>query len=151
MTISPTRRQKPLEAGPVRQAIHALVTLAGWGLFLWWWWLVMQRVSRDEMTFTAWFIALSLVAIVLSTVLWSFHNMRLFRRKGPRTHLRDAGPDLTHDTVGRPVDLPAVPETCLSAREIVIRIEDGHKVYATTGPSQPTLRTLPGGARGEVA
>jgi len=141
----------PLESGPIRQAIHILFIIAGWCLFVWWWWLVLQRVSRTEIEFTGWFIALSLVVIVLSTSLWAFHNVRLFRRKGPRQKLREVTTDLTHDTVGRPVDMPALPEECLTAREIMIRIENGTKVYRAMGPSRPALRVLEPGGSGEVA
>lgn len=151
MPSSPPRRTEPLVAGPIRQAVHTLVTLLGWCLFIWWWWIVMQRVDRAQVEFTAWFIALSLVVIVLTTALWAFHNVRLFRRRGPRVTLREVDTAHTHDTIGRPVDMPIVAEDCLTSREVVIRIEDGKKVYRTPGPSKPTLRVVDGGASGEVA
>lgn len=151
MPTPPASRTGPLESGPVRQVIHIVFIIAGWCLFVWWWWLVMQRVSRAEMEFTGWFIALSLVVIVLSTSLWAFHNVRLFRRKGPRQNLRVVTADLTHDTVGRPVDMPEVAEECLTSREIVIRIEGDKKVYRSAGPGRPVLRVLEPGASGEVA
>lgn len=151
MSASPPDRRQPIEAGPARQASHALVTLLGWGLFIWWWWIVLQRVDRAEIELTVWFLALSIVGIVLATALWAFHNVRLFRRKGRRSSLREFVADYSHDTVGRPVDLPFVAEECLTSREIVIRIEDGKKVYRTPGPSKPKTLVVDGGTAGEVA
>lgn len=151
MTTTSSSRQRPLESGPVRQALHTLFTIAGWCLFLWWWYLVLQRVSRAEIEFTGWFIALSLAVIVLTTALWAFHNVRIFRRKGPRQKLREVATDLTHDSVGRPVYMPIVADECLTSREIVIRIEDGKKVYRTPGPGTPTLRVVDSTKPGEVA
>ncbi|MEQ1831581.1 MAG: hypothetical protein ABL977_00895 [Candidatus Eisenbacteria bacterium] len=133
----------PVVAGPVRRAWHTLVALAGWVLFIYWWWIVFQRVSRDEVRWTLWFIGLALAAIVLSTALWAAHNLRVWKRKGPRIQLRDITPDFSHDTIGRRVDLPGVPEDCRTAAVVVVRIEDGAKVYRPLPPR--------GGAPGRTA
>lgn len=132
MTSPPPHAREPIQAGPVRSAFHALVVFGGWVLFVYWWWLVYQRVSPAEIRFTMWFIALSLVAIVLVTMLWAVHNVRLFRGKTARTNVRAVHQDSSHDTIGRPVGMPAVPEECVTASLIVVRIEDGSKVYRPT-------------------
>src|SRR5690349_14935307 len=121
--------RQPLRGGPGRRAFHSLVALAGWVLFVYWWWLVLQRVTRTEVRFTLWFIVLALVVIVVATMLWAFHNVRLFRRKGARRQVPVATQDSSHDSIGRPVGMPAVPEECRTASLIVVRIEDGSKVY----------------------
>ena len=132
MSSPPIRSNQPLQAGRARRALHTLVSLAGWALFFYWWWLVLRRVAPAEVQFSLWFITISLVAIVLITALWAFHNVRLFRRKGARTRVTPAVQDSSRDSVGRPVGMPAVPEECLSASLILVRIEDGTKVYRPT-------------------
>lgn len=132
MTSPPPQPRQPLQAGRIRRAFHTLVALAGWVLFVYWWWLVFRRVSPTEIRFTLWFIAISFAAIVLVTALWAVHNVRLFRGKPARTHLKLVREDSSHDSIGRPVGMPAMPEECVTASLIVVRIEDGAKVYRPT-------------------
>jgi cytoskeletal protein RodZ len=134
------RSREPLRASPIRRVLHTLIAVAGWVLFGYWWWLVMQRVSQAEVRFTAWFVAIALVVIVLVTALWASHNLRLFKRKGPRTQLRPSAHDGSRDTIGRPVGMPAVPDEYRSASLIVVRIEDGIKVYRPTITRQTPQR-----------
>jgi hypothetical protein len=145
MTAPPPSSLQPIVAGPVRRAFHTLVSLAGWVLFVYWWWIVFRRVSPVEVRFTMWFIGLALVAIVLSTALWAAHNVRVFRRKGPRTKLREIAEDYSHDTVGRRVDMPGVPGDCASAPLVIIRIVDGAKVYRLVPPTRNSARPSPSG------
>jgi hypothetical protein len=125
---TPTKRE-PQQAEPSRRALHAVIAIAGWIVFGYWWWLVFRRVNATEVRYTVWFLGVALFVIVLVTALWALHNKMLFRRLGPRTKLRDVAEDFSRDTVGRPVDMPAVPEECLTADVIVIRIEGHTKVY----------------------
>ncbi len=130
---SPTpASREPIQAGPALRAFHTLVAVGGWVLFVYWWWLVFQRVSDAELRYTFWFVGIALVVIVSVTALWAFHNVRLFRNRAVRTRVRTVHEDFSHDTVGRPVGMPAVPEECLTASVIVVRIEDGTKVYRPT-------------------
>lgn len=125
---APAKRE-PVQADAPRRALHAVIALAGWGVFGYWWWLVFRRVNATEVRYTIWFLGVALVVIVLVTALWALHNKMLFRRLGPRTKLREVQEDFSRDTVGRPVDMPAVPEECLTADVIVIRIDGQTKVY----------------------
>ena len=119
----------PFLATPLRRAWHTLVAAAGWVLFAWWWWLVFQRVSDAEVRFTIVFVAVSLAAIVVLTVAWAIHNVRIFRRKGPRRAPAAAPPEPTRDTVGRELRLPGLPEACRTAPMVTIRVDGGTKIY----------------------
>jgi hypothetical protein len=123
----------------LRRVLHALIALAGWGLFGYWWWLVARRVSQQEIRFTVILIAIALVVIVALTAAWAMHNVRIFRARGARKSLREVTQDLSHDTVGRQVRLPAVPEECRSAPVVRVRLEGGSKLYvpATAGDASP--------------
>ena len=127
----------PFRAAPARRALHALIALAGWVLFLYWWWLVARRVSQQEIRYTVVFIAIALVVIVGLTAVWAFHNVRIFRKRGARRRVREVTPDLSHDSVGREVRLPVVPGDCRTATIVAVRIQDGVKVYAPGGGARP--------------
>jgi hypothetical protein len=119
----------PLQAGPVRRVFHALVTLAGWALFVYWWWIVFHRVSRHDVRFTVLFIVISLAIIVLATLAWAWHNLRIFKRRGPRTHVRETTPDFSHDGVGRAVAFPTGSLDRHTAPVVYVRFSGEDKSY----------------------
>ena len=129
MANDPAQPKCPLHAGPSRRAFHTLVAIAGWALFVYWWWLVVQRVSAHEIRFTLLVIGIALGVILVLTALWVVHNVRIFRIRGPRQQMRSVAQDSSHDTVGRNVQFPEVPEDCLSAAVVHVRIRDGVKLY----------------------
>jgi len=130
MAEAPRQPQPPVHGGPIRRTFHALIAFAGWVLFVYWWWIVARRVSADEVRFTALFIGIALVAIVGLTAIWALHNVRIFKVRGPRRSLRPVDDDLSHDSVGREVLLPTLPEECRTAPVVAVRIRDGFKVYS---------------------
>ena len=127
----------PLQASPARRVLHTLIAIAGWVLFVYWWWLVFLRVSRHEIRFTVLFIVLSLLAIVLTTSLWAWHNVRIHRRKGPRTRVRETSPDFSHDRVGRAVVFDAATADVRSAPVVRLHCEPTGKRYSTAASVPP--------------
>ena len=147
MPESTPEKREPIQAGPVRRVLHTVVALAGWVVFVYWWWLVFRRVNDTEVRYTLWFIAIALFVIVFVTALWAVHNLVVFRRRGPRTKVREVQEDFSHDSVGRPVNMPQVPHECLTSEVVVVRIADGTKIYdpvASTGttPVPSRLRVV---------
>ena len=132
----------PRQAGPARRAFHALITLGGWLLFGYWWWIVFHRVSGHEVRFTALFIAASLAIIVLATLAWAWHNLRIFKRRGPRTHVRETTPDFSHDGVGRTVAFGGGALDRQSAPVVYVRFTDAGKAYEFA-PWLPPRAALP--------
>jgi hypothetical protein len=143
MANDPAQPRLPIHAGPSRRAFHTLVSLAGWALFAYWWWLVAQRVSAHEIRFTLLVIGIALGVILVLTALWVLHNIRIFRVRGPRQQMRPVTQDSSRDTVGRNVRFPALPEDCLSAAIVDVRIREGVKIYlpaaASGGPAVPAV------------
>ncbi len=129
MTDRPSPIPDPIEAGPARKVLHVLITIVGWLLFLYWWWLVFHRVSRQEVRFTALFIAISLAIIVLVTLAWAWHNLRIFKRRGPRQNNREAKADFSHDGVGRNVVYPPGGIDLKTAPVVRVRFVEGEKRY----------------------
>ena len=133
MTDRPTLIPKPIEAGPARKVLHALITIVGWLLFLYWWWIVFHRVSGQEVRFTALFIVISLAIIVLVTLAWAWHNLRIFKRRGARQHNRDTQADFSHDGVGRNVVYPVGGIDLKTAPVVRVRFIEGEKRYELLG------------------
>ena len=129
MPGSTPEKREPLQAEPLRRIFHTVIAVAGWVLFLYWWWLVFRRVNDTEVSYTLWFIAIALYIIVAVTVVWALHNVLIFRRRGPRTKVREVQEDFSRDTVGRPVNMPKLSQECLDADVVVVRIADGTKIY----------------------
>jgi uncharacterized membrane protein len=129
MTDRPNPNTPPIVAGPARRVFHTLLAIAGWAVFIYWWWIVFHRVSRHEVRFTAVFIAISLAVIVLATLAWAWHNLRIFERKGPRTAIRDTKHEFTHDGVGRPVSFPPGGPDRTTAPVIYVRWTEEGKRY----------------------
>ena len=50
MAETPDNSIVPEQASPARRVFHTLIAIAGWALFIYWWWLVVQHVSRQEIT-----------------------------------------------------------------------------------------------------
>src|SRR5205085_6706648 len=119
----------PITAGPVRRTFHALISLAGWALFVYWWWIVFHRVSGSEIRFTLVFIALSLVGVVLATLGWAWHNLRIFERKGPRRQIREATSPFNRDGVGRAVTYSAIGPDRRMAPVVYVRLAGEGKRY----------------------
>lgn len=147
MTAPRSSVEPPAQASPSRRVLHTLIALAGWVLFVYWWWLVFRRVSRNEIRFTALFIVISLAAVVLITAAWAYHNLQVFRRKGPRTHVREVEPDFSRDGVGHGVAFTAPGDMLRSAPVIHVRMVDQDKMYvATRRLAAPSA--APGGVAG---
>ena len=119
----------PTQASPPRRVAHLLVALAGWVLFVYWWFLVLGRVSLEEVRLTGLFIVLTLLVTVMLTVAWSFHNLRIWKRRGPRLRVREAADAFAHDRLGRDLVTEGPPEGLKRDALIVVRIEPGQKTY----------------------
>jgi hypothetical protein len=118
----------------LRRIAHLALAFAGWFVFSWWWWLVIGRVSRDEVRYTVLFVGLTLVVCVGLTGLWAFHNLRLFRRRGPRTHVRTTSESYTHDRRGREIEFEAPLERLRLEPQVWITIDEDRKRYDSTVP-----------------
>jgi hypothetical protein len=105
------------------------VALAGWTLFVYWWWLVLGRASRTEIVYTAVFIGVTTVIVVLVTAGWAVHNKRLHRRSPPRDQVRVVHEDYSRDTLGRGVTFVGGAERVKSEPHVQVVVSENHKVY----------------------
>jgi len=119
----------PTEASAGRRVFHTVIALAGWALFFYWWSVVFAHTSFSEVRFTVIFVLLSLVATIAITGLWVFHNLAIFKRKGPRTAVREATLDYSHDPLGRPVTFESTPGALRTAPAVRVRIDANGKSF----------------------
>lgn len=83
------------------------------------------------------------VAYAVLVTLWIFHNIRIFRKKGPRLNLRDIAFSGTHDCLNQPIVEAAGVR---SDQEIVVKVISGQKFFlpASGAPNDPPLLTTVG-------
>lgn len=114
---------------PGRRMLHLGIALAGWALFLYWWWLVLHDVTPDQMRFTGILIAATLALSMLLTIAWVFHNLRIFKARTNRTHVRPVVEDFSRDRRGREVKIEGSAAALKSAPGIRIEIVGSEKTY----------------------
>lgn len=137
---TPSHIRPPTEASRGRQILHTAIALLGWAVFGYWWTVVYARVSGSEIRFTVIFVLVSLVLSIAITGLWVFHNLSIFRRKGPRTGVREAVLDYSHDPLGRPVTFESTPELLMRAPAVRVRVDANGKSF------RPAMRPNGNGA-----
>lgn len=132
---------EPLQqAGPVRRTIHYVFALLGWVLFGYWWWVVLGHTGRNQIVWTLAFIGISLAVIVLVTALWVVHNVRIFRRKGPRLHQGARPVEQRQGALIMP-PMPMRNDTDLLTSPVVrVVVEGGLKSYRTDGLASGLFR-----------
>jgi hypothetical protein len=81
--------------GPLRILVHGVAVVAGWVVFFYWWYLVAVRSWVE--TGIALIIFVTLVAAPAVTLWWVFHNLGIFKRKGPRLGVRPVAMDYERD------------------------------------------------------
>jgi hypothetical protein len=99
----------------------------GWALFIWMWRQVLLKVSAITVLRAAEVLGITLFVVGCITTWWVLHNVRIFRRKGPRTGLRAVTGVFDRDFVGR--ILVADWEELRGAGYIEITAEDRRKRY----------------------
>jgi hypothetical protein len=105
------------------------VAIAGWVLFVYWWLLVIGRTSRAEVRFTGIFVAITAAVVIAITAIWSAHNRRLYKIKGPRTHVKKAPEVYDRDRLGRHLSFAGSREAIRSDSVVLIRLEHEGKTY----------------------
>lgn len=119
----------PTLASPGRRLFHLLIALGGWALFVYWWWLVLGRLDPAHVRFTVVFILGTLASCVLLTVGWVFHNLRIFRRKGPRLRVPPSSYEFERDRLGRELRFASPGERLRASPVVEIRLERDGKTY----------------------
>jgi hypothetical protein len=119
----PARQSPPLKLW--QKIGHTVFVILGWVLFVWMW-----QLASGEPWDSAPLMFLIIGALIVSplvTLFWIFHNMGIYRRKGPRKGMADVKPYYDVDWSGR--EVTADWATLAKARVVVIEIDEFGKNY----------------------
>lgn len=133
MTSRTARSISALKAVSIRLVIQVLVAVIGWVVFIYLWYVTLAyRVIglRPYLELAA--IALTALVVIVITQYWVWHNVRIWRRKGPRKNVTIAEFDFSRDWLGRSVN--ADWQSLKGDSLINIIIEDGAKIYRPERP-----------------
>jgi hypothetical protein len=83
------------------QPLHTVILAAAWVLFVGFWIEVVGRTSAETMTVSVVVVGVTLMITVGLTTLWIYHNLRIFRKKGPRRSVPPVAVELRSDFLGR--------------------------------------------------
>ena len=104
-----------------------LAISGGWVVFVWAWIHVSQRTSLATLLWGVAAIAVTTLVALSVTVWWVVHNLRIYRRKGPRKSVPIAMPDYRSDFMGRSLD--ADWSLLRRSSVVVVRIDDQGKRF----------------------
>jgi hypothetical protein len=110
-------------ARPARAVQLALLT-GGWILFGLSWVKVAVSTSADAMLASGIVIGVAFLSVVLVTWWWIAHNLRIYRKKGPRKSVPAVRRDFTSDFLGRvlPDDLDL-----LERAPLIVVVSEGER------------------------
>ena len=100
---------------------------AGWGVFAWSWLRVAGRTPAATAVWGVLAVAVITVVTVGLTTWWIAHNLRIYRRKGPRRSVPLAMPDYRSDFLGR--SLQADWLLLRRSSVVVVRVDDEGKRF----------------------
>lgn len=118
----------------VRETIHLLVTLFFWGLFGYWWAKIIPQTSARDVFDALLLISLSILCTLVLTLVWVRHNIRIFRRKGPRKGLPSVSENRSADRIGVPIVHPGTEALKHSQVVTISRQNDRKQFHVAPGP-----------------
>ncbi len=126
--------EKPVDSGrfsrerswSVRGVCHALVALGAWVLFFYWWNEVLGFTRGRDVILVLIFLGVTVSVTTLINLVWVGHNVRIFRRKGPRTRIPEVSQERDCDSLGRPIRLTA-PESIRRCPVVTVSADEKEK------------------------
>ena len=125
-----------------RVFFHAILAVLGWILFAYFWRIVAAVGLSPGARLALIAMAVFLAILLVSTVWWILHNVRIGRRNRRTSLFGVEEKPYEFDKTGFKVDMPD-PESMKSARIIEIAVEGSVKKYRTTpdgGDTGPARR-----------
>jgi hypothetical protein len=85
----------------LRTLVHGAIALAAWGVFVWAWYIVFYKRTAQQTLQGLMVLGVFLAGMNVITLIWVWHNLRLYRRKGPRRAVPVVREDWSADFFGR--------------------------------------------------
>lgn len=142
-----SRRQHGPERSRRRDVVHDVVVVLPWLVVVWLWRRVVVVTDVADLSMVAVVLCVLVVLVAALDVAWVIHNVRIFRRKGPRTGQPAVTREYASDAAGRPV---AADWTAVRAATSVVvdLVEDGKTFHDAAGEPPPPPPPAPSAARG---
>jgi hypothetical protein len=103
-----------------------IVLLALWSLFVGLWYRVYHVTTGADVTNAVTYLSSAISVYSVIVTVWIFHNIAIYRRKGPRTGLRLLDYTMTHDHLRSYV----LTKTDLkNTQSIMVSVVDGRKTF----------------------
>lgn len=84
-----------------RHRAHAVIVVGGWLVLAAFWVRAVSIADASVVTTILTVVGAGLIGTLAVTLVWIAHNLRIHRRKGPRTTVPPVEERFTHDSVGR--------------------------------------------------
>jgi hypothetical protein len=127
-------RQESVDThGTMRRTLHTAVGVFSWALMLALWVVLVEEGNIPLVAFetTAWQLGAIAGAVFAVTSAWIWHNVRIYRRKGPRRASPTNLPRIDDDRLGRTLRW-AIPGGIHSARgvsHLIVELDGDVKTY----------------------
>lgn len=115
-----------------------LVLVFLWALFVSLWFRVYNITTRPDVTNAATYLSGAVSVYSVLVTVWIFHNIAIYRRRGPRTGVRVLDYTMTHDHLRSYIQMKTDLKT---TQNIMVDIVDGRKTFSEQ-VVQPTEDTL---------
>ena len=103
-----------------------------WLNFLVLWLIVRQATGAREAIDSVGLLGATIGVYIALLAGWIYHNIQIWRRKGPRTGLRPVSDNVKRDKLSREI-LPTVE--LKSNQEITVSVRGNHKVFGAASSS----------------
>jgi hypothetical protein len=109
-----------------------------WLNFIALWVRVYEITTLRDVTDTVSYLGNLIAAYGLLVTVWVLHNIRIYRKKGPRLRARAVAFSGTHDCLNQQIRRPS---DLAREQEIVVDVSQGQKVFAggSSSPDAPVL------------
>jgi hypothetical protein len=118
----------------MRSLKQKLVLVLLWGLFVALWFRVYNITTRPDVTNAAAYLSGAASVYSVLVTIWIFHNIAIYRRRGPRSGVRIIDYTMTHDHLRSYI----LTKTDLKTTQaILVSVVDGRKTFSEQ-VGQPT-------------
>jgi hypothetical protein len=138
--VTRTSDRKPTQSsGRGQLLLHIGAAVAAWALFVWAWYVVFLKRTSEQAMNGLLALGVFLVVMLLLTLTWVQHNLRIHRRKTARAAVPTVREDWAHDILGRRIEAewPALKAAPLVEVELS---EESKRYRVGAMPAGPSRR-----------
>ena len=123
--------ERPVGATSIRALVQLMLVVIGWFIFLWAWVSVMRFTALETVVSTIILLATLALVIEVINLLWIWHNVNIFKKKGPRKGVPQVRYEFQGDFLGRRQD--ADWQNLREEALIIVGFDDERKVFTPGG------------------